>query len=354
MKNKIILIILLFGFSSLHALKNEPLFGIKEEEPKIYINNRILIRVNGKPISTYDLMKKMDLLFYRQYPEYTSSIGARSQYYDMTWKMALEELIDKELILADAKESKIEVSSGDVRQELETSFGPNIIENLDKAGITFEEATKMMQDEIIIRRLISGRVHSKAIRQVTPIKVRQYYEEFIQDPKNTRQTQWKYQIITIKERNLEKTEKTAKEAFQMIMQGVPLDQLSSKLKENLILGRKGKVTISTSIKQNDQELSKEYQTILAGLEPGMYSQPFSHKSRVNNSMVFRILFLEEKIPGGLPPYKEMEPILKDKLVDKAVDVETNAYMTKLRKHYHIGVNDVDDYLPSDYQPFVLK
>lgn len=346
------LIFILFTSASLHGV--DSLFMNPLEEPKIHVNNRILIRVNGKPISTYDLMKKMDLFFYRQFPEYTSSIGARSQFYDMSWRSSLEELIDKELILADAKESKVEVSGGDVRQELESSFGPNIIDNLDKAGITFEDATKIMQEEIIIRRMIGGRVHAKAIRQVTPMKVRQFYEEFIQDPSNARQNQWKYQIITIKERNLEKTEQTAKEAYKMIMQGVPLDQLSNKLKEENILGRKGKLTVSISVSQNDHELSKEYGKILAELEPGMYSQPFSHKSRVNNSMVFRILLLEEKVSGGIPSYKEMEPILKDKLIDKAVDDETTSYLTKLRQHYHIRKTDVEDNLPADYRPFVLK
>lgn len=239
MKNIIFkfLFIIILGHSSLHAIKNEPLFssGQQQAEPKIYINNRILTRVNGKPISTFDLMKKMDLLFYRQYPQYTSSIDARSQFYDMSWKYVLEEIIDKELILADAQESKIEVSNGDVRQEMEASFGPNIIANLDKAGISFDEATKIMQDEIITRRMISGRVHSKALRQVTPIKVRQAYAEFIQDPANARLTQWNYRTITIKERTLEKTGETAKAAYQMIMDGVPLDQLSNQLKAGKLL-----------------------------------------------------------------------------------------------------------------------
>ena len=45
----------------------------------------------------------------------------------------------------------------------------------------------------------------------------------IKDPKRCRQTQWTYRIVTIKERNLEKTEQTAKDAYQMIMQGIALD-----------------------------------------------------------------------------------------------------------------------------------
>lgn len=348
------LFVILLGSASVQAIKNEPLFNAKQEEPKIYINNRILTRVNGKPISTYDLMKKMDLLFYRQYPQYTSQVVARAQYYEMSWKYVLEEIIDKELILADAKESKIEVSNGDIRQEMETSFGPNIIANLDKAGISFDEATKMMQDEIIIRRMISGRVHAKALRQVTPIKVRRAYQEFIQDPANHRLTQWNYRVITIKERTLQKTEETAQEAYRLILAGVPLDQLSEKLKEGNLLGRKGKVTVSNSIQQHDQELSKEYAKILGPLDPGMFSQPFAIKSRANNATVYRILVLQEKSPGGVPTFKEMEPILKDKLLNAAVDQETEIYLKKLRLHYHIGEDNVDEHLPADYQPFVLK
>lgn len=358
MKNKIIgcLLMAFVESSTLLAIKNDSLFtsNKQQEEPKIFINNRILARVNGKPISTFDLVKKMDLSFYRQYPQYTSSIVARSQYYDMSWKYVLEDMIDKELILADAKESKIEVSSGDVRQEMESSFGPNIIANLDKAGISFDEASKIMQEEIIIRRMVSGRVHAKALRQITPIKVRQAYEEFIQNPENARLTQWSYRIVTIKDRNMQKMEETSKATYQLLMEGVPLDQLSSVLKERKLLGRKGKVTVSAIIKHNDKEISNDYRDMLVNLDTGMYSQPFPHKSRTNNTTLYRILSVEEKIPGGIPSFKEMETSLKDKLIDQVIDQETTTYLEKLRQHYHIRQHDLDAYLPRDYKPFALQ
>lgn len=356
MKNKIFISLFAFlmGFPALQAVNESILKSKQQEEPKIFINNRILARVNGKPISTYDLMKKMDLSFYRQYPQYASSTYARHQFYDLSWKAALSEIIDKELILADAQESKIEVSSGDIRQEIESSFGPNVIANLDKAGITLEEASKMMQEEIIIRRLVAGRVHSKAIRRVTPNKIRLRYETFIQDPANARLTQWSYRIITIKDRNLQKTEETAKVTYQLLLEGVALDQLSAQLKERKLLGRKGQVTVSNILQHNDKEISNEYRDILANLEKGMYSQPFAHKSRSNQSTVYRILSIEEKIPGGLVSYKEMEGPLKEKLIDEEIDDETDKYLLKLREHYHIRQSDLDAYLPADYQPFSLK
>lgn len=344
----------LMSVSVLQAINNESLLMKKKEDPKILINNRILANVNGKPVSTYDLMKKMDLAFFRQYPEYASSVEARYQFYQFSWKPALSDIIDKELILADAKESKIEVSTGDVRQEIELSFGPNTIANLDKAGFSFEEAFKIMQEEILIRRLVAGRVHAKSMRQVTPNRVRQAYEEFIRDPANARLTQWSYRIITIKERNLQKTEETAKIVYQMLMDGVSLDELPLKLKERKVVGRKGKVTISNVIKQNDKEISDEYRDYITALDIGMYSQPFSHKSRATNSTVYRILIIEEKIPGGVPPYKEMEAKIKDKLLDDEIDKETDSYLLRLRQHYHIRQNDLDAYLPSNYQPFIIK
>ena len=65
----------------------------------------------------------------------------------MNWKYVLQELIDKELILGDAEEKKVAITAGDVRQEMENMFGPNIIANLDKIGLSMDEALK------IVRRL---------------------------------------------------------------------------------------------------------------------------------------------------------------------------------------------------------
>ena len=108
----------------------------QSRERHVNVNNRILAVVNGKPLSVYDVMKKMDVHFYRQFPEYASSAEARHQFYQAQWKNMLRDLVDKELILADAESAKVEVSAGDVRQEMENMFGPNIIANLDKLGMT--------------------------------------------------------------------------------------------------------------------------------------------------------------------------------------------------------------------------
>jgi hypothetical protein len=350
----IALMALSLSSSSLQALKNNSLTGAsKQDEPKIFINNRILAKINGKPISTFDIVKKLDISFYRQYPEYASNPQARYQYYEYNWKYSLDELINKELILADAQESKMEVTTGDVRQELEASFGPNIIASLDQVGISYEEAAKMIQGDILLRRMIGARVNGKAVRLVTPTKVRKAFEDYLQDPENARLTIWNYRVLTVKDRTLQKSEEVAKAAYRLLMEGVSLEDVTATLKERKLLGRKGKVTVSAVIKNNEKELSAAYKQALNGMESGMYSQPFSHKSRAENATVYRIIFVNEKFPGGYPSFKEMENVLKERLLNDVADQETEEYIQKLRKHYHLRESDLQEMIPADYQPFIL-
>ena len=106
MKTKFLFLSLLFiSLTSLHAVNDSILFD-KDNSPHLAVNNRILAKVNDKAISVVDVMKKMDVLFYREFPQYTSSMQARYQFYKANWKHVLEELVSKELVMADAEENK--------------------------------------------------------------------------------------------------------------------------------------------------------------------------------------------------------------------------------------------------------
>src|SRR5690348_14453650 len=94
----------IFIFLSLCLLSSCLLQGAKSDaflrapEERLLVNNRILAQINGTPITTYDVMKKMDMIFLRHYPEYASSVEARFQFYQVNWQHFLQELINKELV----------------------------------------------------------------------------------------------------------------------------------------------------------------------------------------------------------------------------------------------------------------
>lgn len=351
MKNKTLLI-LAFGtlfLSNLDIQADSFLFGNGGEQ-NIVINNRVLARINGKAISVVDVMKKMDILFLKQFPEYTSIAEARYQFYDINWRHVLEDLIDKELVLADAEENKVQISSGDVRQEMETMFGPNIIENLDKIGLTFEEAHKIIQGDLIIRRMMMMRVNSKAMRNVTPQAIRAAYEDF--SKKNLRQEAWHYRVLSIRNKDAAAGAKTAELAYQLLTEeGLPLNDLVQRLKED---NQKSSINLSDDLFQTEGEIAEALKPILQNLSEQAYSKPFEQKSRADNSTVFRIIYLKEKVPGGLIPFNELEMQLHDQLFNAALEVETDAYLKKIRQHFDVKVDVINELIPEDFQPFALK
>lgn len=355
MKNILTLLCCLFFISMALEAKNESALLGQETPAKIAVNNKILAKVNGKAISTVDIMKKMDMLFYRQFPQYVSSVEARFKFYEINWKHILQEFIDKELVLADAAESKIEVSSGDIRQEMEMYFGPNIIVNLDKVGLSFDEAYKMVQDEITIRRMLMFRANSKAIRLVTPALVRQAYEEYSKDPKNIRKPTWDYRVISVRGADEAVNKHVAEQAYAMLVNDqATLDNLSDKLKEYNILQNDTKVSVSELFRHQESEMSEAYKDSILKLQPKVYSEPVAQKSRSEKGVVYRLFYLSQQEPGGAIPFKEIESKLKDKLLSDAADKETALYVEKLRKHYHVQDSDLNALVPANYVPFTLK
>lgn len=349
MKKILLLFVIAIAFVSLEAKNSSFMLG--EGEPEhIFINNRILARVNNKAISVMDVMKRMDMMFYRQFPEYTNSAAARFQYYQMNWKAVLDELIEKEMIVADATEHKLAVTSGDIRQEMETLFGPNIIVNLDKVGLSFDEAWEMVKNDITIRRMVYLMSNAKALKKVIPKDVRKAYEEYSKE--NVRPEQWQYQVLSIRSSDAEQGNHAAEWAFQQLAdKKTSMEELVEKMKTDEAFNVKA--TVSELLTHEEKDLSNAYKEALSALASDSYSKPQSQTSRVDKSTVYRIFYLKEHRQAGVPALNEVEKSLQDKLLDEAVEKETIAYLDKLRQHYHLKKDQLD--LFSDgFEPFALK
>lgn len=327
------------------------LFG-KGDAAHVEVNNRVLAYVNGKAITVMDVMKKMDMVFFKHFPEYTSSPHARYQYYLINWKSTLQELIDKELILADAVENKVPLTPGDVRQEMESLFGPNIIANLDKIDLTFDEAFKIVQGDLLLQRTMMVRVNSKAMRSITPQVIRDAYNEYA--AKNVKEEAWHYQVATIRNPDPVAGAETANLSHKMLTEDkTELDALPKALKAANALG-KSVVTVSEPLYHTQGDMAEVIKSTLEHMESGAISQPVAQKSRTDKSTVFRIIVLIEKIPAGAVPYSEIENQIKNSLYNEAITKESEAYLKKLHSHYAIQDSYISEMVPDDFKPFAIK
>ena len=319
-------------------------------EPKAHIevNNRVLATVAGAPITTVDLMKAMDLSFYRQYPEYASSNGARHQYYLTTWKATLKDLIDKQLVLADAADTKLDVGSKEIRQEIEEQFGPNIIANLHKAGLTYDETWDMIKTDMMLRRMMIFRVQGKAMRAVTPAMIRRSYEESKDDYRDI--GEWTYRILAIRDKSESKS-KTVAENLASRLPETTIDKVEALIDTQQALSPSTTVKLSEEMKQNERDVSPAYREVLDTLYPGSYSAPVRQEGR-GGAAFYRIFYLASNKAGGFLPFSEVTPGIKNKLISKQMDIEMEAYLGKLRKRYGINVKKIEDSI-KDYLPFDL-
>ncbi|MBA3815614.1 MAG: peptidyl-prolyl cis-trans isomerase, partial [Parachlamydiaceae bacterium] len=233
-------------------------------------------------------------------------------------------------------------------------FGPNINSNFDNTGLTFDEASKMVLEDLTIRRMMYFRVQSKAINSVTPLVIRNYYETYAKE--NIRDNEWVYNVISIRHREPKLAEEVAKQAYNLLsVDKIPHTELACKLAEVWTSPRRAPtLTISEEFHNKEKELSDAFKSTLITLSSNSYSQPTAQKSRADNSTAYRIFYLKEMIPGGSMPFNELENKIKDILIEKAISKESDAYMTKLRQHYDVQETQLKEVLASDAPPFILK
>lgn len=320
-------------------------------EPKhIQINNRILTKINGNPISVLDVMRKMDMIFFKEFPQYADSEEARFQFYSANWEHFFNELINNELIYSDAKEKNMPLSDSDIRAEMEALFGPNVVLNIDKMGMTFQDVWQILERDLYVRRMIYFRVTSKVKDEVTPERLKLAYQEFSQ--KNRRPSEWHYQLLTLRGPNIEKNKELAAQAYDLLSnQQLSLEDIEDKL---LQIDPETKVSISEEFHRSEKDIAKSHLEALENLQEGEFSQPLQQVLRSDQSTVYRIYVLNKFIEGGTPSFKEVQDQLQDELVGKAIEKNSNQYLSNLRKKYGIDDKFISQSIPENFQPFYYQ
>lgn len=346
MKKLFIIFISLFFISTIFSNLNSPLL-----DPKINVNNVVLTKVNGKNISVIDVMKKMDFIFHKSYPNLENSKPARYQFYLSSWKNVLKEMINTELMVAQAELKEVKIHDGEIREEMEDRFGPNTMITLEKIGLSYDEAFEMIKTEMIVKRMMWYFVQSKVLTQVTPQLIRQEYKIYTE--KNPPFDEWQYQVISIKNDDESCAKLVAEKTYQLLKDSSQSpEELSDKIKEIEKEYPSTSIQISSTYNVTSKDISDSHKNILLSLKEDSYSQPICQASRFDNKKNNKIFYLKKynhKIP---PSFEEMADNIKNELLQKHLSDESENYFGKLRKYYNIV--DEETLLPENFTPFSLE
>ncbi|HSX38503.1 MAG TPA: hypothetical protein VLE95_06705 [Chlamydiales bacterium] len=317
-------------------------------DKKIAFQNSILAKVNGTTLSMMDVKKKMDLLFHQRYPHLSQSSAARCQFYEQSWRALLMEMIDNELVLADAADHDVKIPDAEVRETMESRFGPNVLATLDQIGLSYNEAWKILKNELIVQRMSWWFIQSKAIQSVTPQSIREAYQQFLEEHPPYLDLQ--YQVVTIQAQGLDqKLDQIADRVHQfLINSGKSLENVADALLEI-----DPSIQISTQYQATDLQISESYRSILASLLPGSYSAPVVQKSR-GNKRIAKIFYLAHKTDHPASSFQELSASLRDQLIQNAMMKQSALYLERLRKSYGFDTAFLQDTLSENAHPFSLQ
>lgn len=347
MKIKLFVIISLF---CIKAFSLAPL-----SEPNLVIQNSILARVNNQNISVVDVVKKMDVFLDKYYPEALSSNAAKYQFYSANWKAVLSQMIDTELILANAAEKEITTTDAEVRKSIQERFGPNVMASLDRIGISYEEAKKIISSEITVQKMNWFNVNSKVIQKVGPEQIKQAYEKYCQE--NLPSTKWNYVVISVNTPNEEKSKEAADIIYTSLNDSeCSLENLETYLKNNPhnFDFSEIQVSISKDYDLSDKDISKNHKAVLENLKEGLFSTPVCQKNRTNNNLSHKIFFLKKSTKTNPKSFQEIAHELEKKLFDEASEKETIVYIEKLRNRFGYQKSKIETTLPENFNPFALN
>ncbi len=335
-------------FSSLPLHADAPL--IQQEEPEdLIVYNRILAKVNGKTISVIDVMKRMDMFLQKHYPHLAHSKIARFQFYSGQWRDYLAQMIDQELILADAEHLELKITEAEVREEILNRFGPNTMPILDKMGLNYEEAKAMIHDEMLVQRMMWFRVNSKVLNSVNSQDIKEAYKQYC--AKNPELEEWHYQVLSIRSPQKEASELLAKRAFELLQSNLELSAISEQLSAP---DETVAITVSPDMQADEKSISSAHKEVLKHLSENSFSEPIAQVSRVDNSVVYRIFHLKKHSKRKLPAFEKIAEDLKEQLLQEAANKENTQYISKLRSRLGYDEKHMLETLPKEFQPFALK
>ncbi|MDF2578154.1 MAG: hypothetical protein K0S74_1638 [Chlamydiales bacterium] len=323
--------------------------AINSSSKQILLNNRVLAKVNNKSITVMDVMKKMDLFIFRESNGIQPTLQDRYQYYKVNWLYFLQDLIDEELIMSDAREKKMVVNDATVREELEKAFGPNVRANIATLGLTYQEAWDLLCKDLTVERML-GVSNWKADMAASPALVLSTYYQ--KSALYQKEGSWTYQVISFRHINGEVAQKYANEAYSLLgsSRQIP-DSLQNKIKQDLQQEPLLSINVSKEIKQSTKEIATDLQQILNQLKEGEYSKPVLAASKVKQEYLYRIFYLKERKSQEAINFENVEQEIKSELANMHFIKEKEIYLKRLRSYFFI--EDFTKGHGDNFEPFII-
>ncbi|HZD31477.1 MAG TPA: peptidylprolyl isomerase [Candidatus Angelobacter sp.] len=306
----------------------------------------IIVRINSSIISLSDLKKSEEQLANEMaHPDPNAGADAAPKQQDL-----LRDLIDSKLLAQKAEELGISADTDVIKRldELRKQMHADSMEDLEKAaqgqGVSFEEFKQNMKEQILTQKVVQQEVGAHL--NVTQQEMQDYYAQHKTEMERP-------ETVRLSEILVSTQTPAAAPAAAKVGLAVPAasdDELvaQAKVKADSIYAQLQKGAKFADVAQKNSNgptaaqggdleyfkrgtLSKQLEDQVFGLKAGQYTEPI----RTNQGWV--ILEVTEHIPEGIPPFKDVENAIQERLYMSKMQPALREYLTKLREDAYIDI-----------------
>ena len=299
----------------------------------------IVVRVNNNIISLSDLKRSQEQ-WKAESEKIDPSVPTDSRPQE---KDLLRDLIDSRLLSQKAEELGISADTDVIKRldELRKQMHADSMEDLEKAaqaqGVSFEEFKQNLKETILTQKVIQQEVGGHIT--VTQQEIQEFYNQHkgeMQRPEQIRLSE----ILISTTPPTPAAGQPAPSADEVVAQAkAKADGIYAQLQKGTKFDELAKANSSgpTAANGGDLEyfkrgtLSKQLEDQVFALKAGQYTEPI----RTNQGWV--ILKVTEHQSEGVPPLKEVEPQIQERLYMTKMQPALREYLTKLRENAYIDI-----------------
>lgn len=316
--------------------------GAVESHREISAEMRPLVRVRDSVITVVDVMKKMDLVFYQQYPQFRTSTEKRLEFYQNSWRQALQDLVERKVIMVFADENKMEVGHGDIREEMEVTFGPNVLLKLYEAGVSSDDAYDMIRQDVMMRRILQFYVRMPAIATITPQKIKARFLEKYSNTTKGDKLSW--QILSVRAPDAINAKKHLLQIIESLnAKEMTVGEAKKSLPEGLELLQ------SPLYVTEVEQLAPSMKTTLEAATFNVWTMPYPGKESKKDWAKWSSYLVTSRTPGDKVPMSLVENEIVEELMLPLFDEKRKSFMDgliqKFDVSYCLSQKEMDDFHP---------
>jgi len=316
----------------------------RQAAPQGTVVEEIIARINNSIVTRADLQRSKDA-----WQEDVNKASAQGQEAPKEADL-LRDLIDQQLLIQKATELGISADTDLVKRldQIRQQIHADSLEDLEKAaqaqGVSFEDFKQNIKNGLIQEKVIQQEVGGRIT--VTQQEIQQYYDLHKTEMERPEQVRLSEILISTQKTAPVKTEQ-GKTALPPAPPDPQLVETAQKKADSVYQQLQSGAKFADLAKANSDgptapaggdleyfkrgTLSKELEDKVFALQAGQYTQPI----RTNQGWV--ILEVTEHQAAGIPPLKDVAPMIGQRLYMTAMQPALRDYLTKLREDAYIDI-----------------